>query len=657
MSDVDDPSSSSGEESHASDSSSYSNDRKVTMHLYLYQNEQQQPSRYHKYDGPSLQSALQLLNHDDPNFKFVKILISDDDREENTALKSLDDVISAGRAIAKSATVENLGIMGNHLRSNEFDDGSNILLFLKEMKGNRSIRHVELDIWDVELDVWDAEEFGEKMLRELEPFLKNNPNLKSFVVEHCRICHDALCLLMVALMNRDSPLGSIELNCCYVDDEAVKFITYFFTDNPKMTPRKISLACNDISDVGYFFLSEVIGNDECKLEEISLIGNDSCGLTGIRSIVSAAAGREIPMKKLDFPADFMADTPDQLQEFVEFYSAFPAFVPNCTQFYCGNFEVSRDALHALGNMLAKRSSPIRALHFNVSSIESDGIVTFLRTFLENHIATPNSIRIGGYSIRRVSVGDLHVVLGPLLQSCLCSLESLTLSDIGQISDNEMIHITSSLDGNTTLKRLDLYDRIPSACVVDRLTSLLCDETTIMSTYNSNHTLKCIKINDWIDETICSYLELNKKYPEEGLVATAKIIKYHFAHNFQLGNFESMEASLLAQIVSYVNRGFQVCDKAFFKERLGRNVNGDRANNNLIVNFLMVRYIPAFLNYNPAHPTRTGRKPPPPSPPIGEVSIKSSSRGVTPAHISRRLPVGVITRMRRSRRRGMQSSGC
>jgi len=598
MSDVDDPSSSSGEESHASDSSSYSNDRKVTMHLYLYQNEQQQPSRYHKYDGPSLQSALQLLNHDDPNFKFVKILISDDDREENTALKSLDDVISAGRAIAKSATVENLGIMGNHLRSNEFDDGSNILLFLKEMKGNRSIRHVELDIWDVELDVWDAEEFGEKMLRELEPFLKNNPNLKSFVVEHCRICHDALCLLMVALMNRDSPLGSIELNCCYVDDEAVKFITYFFTDNPKMTPRKISLACNDISDVGYFFLSEVIGNDECKLEEISLIGNDSCGLTGIRSIVSAAAGREIPMKKLDFPADFMADTPDQLQEFVEFFSLFPAFVPNCTQFYCGNFEVSRDALHALGNMLAKRSSPIRALHFNVSSIESDGIVTFLRTFLENHIATPNSIRIGGYSIRRVSVGDLHVVLGPLLQSCLCSLESLTLSDIGQISDNEMIHITSSLDGNTTLKRLDLYDRIPSACVVDRLTSLLCDETTIMSTYNSNHTLNDLG-RHMTDPKLCSYLELNKKTPDKGLVATAKVIKVHFAHNFQLGNFDSMKSPVLAQVVSFVNQGFHVWNEAFNVERDLESEGGEEkevANNNLTVNFLMVRNIPAFFMY-------------------------------------------------------------
>jgi len=234
---------------------------------------------------------------------------------------------------------------------------------------------------------------------------------------------------------------------------------------------------------------------------------------------------------------------------------------------------------------------------------------------------------------------------------------LHLSGIGQISDDAMIYIASSLQGNLTLKGLRIHARGLTAGVLNPLSTLLCDTTTISSTYNSNHTLKCIKINDWIDETICSYLELNKKYPEKGLVATAKIIKYHFAHNFQLGNFESMEASLLAQIVSYVNRGFQVCDKAFFKERLGRNVNGDRANNNLIVNFLMVRYIPAFLNYNPAHPTRTGRKPPPPSPPIGEVSIKSSSRGVTPAHISRRLPVGVITRMRRSRRRGMQSSGC
>ncbi len=89
---------------NASNSSTKSSDHKVTMHfllhLLLYQNEDEEPHGHSKYDGPSLQSALQLLNHNDPNFKFVTISYSKD-HKENTALKSIDDVKTVGRAMQK----------------------------------------------------------------------------------------------------------------------------------------------------------------------------------------------------------------------------------------------------------------------------------------------------------------------------------------------------------------------------------------------------------------------------------------------------------------------------------------------------------------------------------------------------------------------------
>ncbi len=599
MYDLDDSSSSSGEESHASNSSSLSSDYKVTMHLYLYQNEDEEPCRYdNEYDGPSLQSSLGLLHDNDPDFKFVKILYSNDE-EANTALRSLDDVKIVGQAIAKSKTVENLKIENICQKSIEFKDGNNILLLLEEMKGNRSIRHVELFRLDHN-EFYDLEdEGGEKTINALEPFLENAPKLESFVVKYCRVRHNALRRLMAALMSRDSPLKSIAMECCYnIDDEAVKEMTTIFKNNPKMTPQKLSLNDNEIGDIGCYYLSKLIGNDECKLEEISLMGNREIGLHGIQSIVTAAADREVPLKKMDFLYGLLHKR-YELEEFVEFFSAYPDLMPVYIQI---DFEVNRNSLQGLGNMLAQRSSPIESLDFNISSIEHDSVEIFLRAFLDNPVATPKTIQIYSECFRRAHSGNLHLVLGLLLRSRLCSLVELSLS-IGQISDDEMIHIATSLSGNTTLKSLHICREDPSARVVGRLTALLCDATTIMSTYNSNHALEDLEICMRDVPQLLKYLEINKNNLDKRLVATAKVIEVHFAHNFQLGNFDSMKSTVLAQVVSFVNRGFQVWNKVFnLKRDVERDIESkggeeiEIANNNLTVNFLMVRNIPAFFDY-------------------------------------------------------------
>ncbi len=131
------------------------------------------------------------------------------------------------------------------------------------------------------------------------------------------------------------------------------------------------------------------------------------------------------MNKIDIPT-FKAETSDQLHEFVDIFSAYPDFVPNYIKIDFRHFEVSRDVFHALGNMLAQRSSPIKSIYFDLSFIEHDGVLILLRAFLENPIATPKSIYITGDLVQGVSLGNLHLVLGPLLQSRLCSLEQLSL---------------------------------------------------------------------------------------------------------------------------------------------------------------------------------------------------------------------------------------
>lgn len=49
------------------------------------------------------------------------------------------------------------------------------------------------------------------------------------------------------------------------------------------------------------------------------------------------------------------------------------------------------------------------------------------------------------------------------------------------------------------------------------------------------------------------------------MAAAKIVDVHFVRNFHLDNFDMMKSGLLAQLVSFVNRGFRAWEEAFDEE--------------------------------------------------------------------------------------------
>ncbi len=582
MPDVDSSSSSTGDESDASEISSVSSDDEVAIRFFLYDNKNEEPRGCSDFD---VECALQLLDHNDPNFKFVKIEHGRYIGHERTPVLSPKDFERVGRAIAKNTCVENLKIVGMLYEwSRDFLD---LLRHLVKMKWNRSIRRVELEWINEGEDV-------EKAVCILESILENNPNLKSCVLDCCPLPLDTVRRFMVALKTRGSPLDLLQITGCQIGDEAVKEMATSFKDNPEKTPKILSLDFNDITDVGCIFLSELIGNYECKLEEISLRENSEIGLPGVLSIVSSAAARKDPLKKLDFSIGDIVKTDEHLRDFMEFFSAYPDLLPKDIE--CWNsYSVSRDFHQALGNILARRSSPLESITFYLSDNEPDVSPILLREFLENPIATAKKISYTAFEQMRS--GDLHLDLARLLRSRLCSLENLDIDDVGQISDDAMIHIITSLEGNRTLKRLSTYSETTSARVMACLMGLLCNRTTIMSTYNSNHTL--IDLGHRFDAerypNLCSYLNINCKYSDKGQVATAKIIEVHFAHNFQLDNFDSMTSPVLAQVVSFVNRGFQVWNEAFDVESEGGK-GKDVTNNNLTVNFLMMRKIPTFFDY-------------------------------------------------------------
>ena len=136
------------------------------------------------------------------------------------------------------------------------------------------------------------------------------------------------------------------------------------------------------------------------------------------------------------------------------------------------------------------------------------------------------------------------VLAGLLSDANCNLESLALRN-NEIDNEGALVIANSLSNNTKLQNLDLYNnRFDAAASFSRL---VCDTSSINSTYFSNHTLAGLGRHVLLLSELESLLDMNKNI-NKSHVAIKKILKYHPIFDmepfFQLGT-EDDERNLKA----------------------------------------------------------------------------------------------------------------
>ena len=110
-----------------------------------------------------------------------------------------------------------------------------------------------------------------------------------------------------------------------------------------------------------------------------------------------------------------------------------------------------------------------------------------------------------------------------------ALESVNIGD-NSLSDNLLTSFAASLVSNVNLEEL-YFDQRMSENIADAFSRLLCNESSIIDTYNSNHTLQRIgsEMNDnYLFPThLSSLFHINR---DHGKVEAArrKIIKVHFS---------------------------------------------------------------------------------------------------------------------------------
>jgi len=200
------------------------------------------------------------------------------------------------------------------------------------------------------------------------------------------------------------------------------------------------------------------------------------------------------------------------------------------------------------------------LHLDASRIDDNGIQVLTR--LVSRMCSLRSLTLGS---NRLVTPTGWQALTDYLQCPNFALKQLDIDD-NNINDDIVIVFTRALVHNNTLKLIDLHrdpeDFDDDDMITERgwraVSTLLCNNSSIIDTYNSHHILKALADDPSLyDEMnlpnkLLSLLELNTN-KDKVEVARQKIIQTHFSGTTNVQEFLDMELELIPTAIAWVGR--------------------------------------------------------------------------------------------------------
>lgn len=144
-------------------------------------------------------------------------------------------------------------------------------------------------------------------------------------------------------------------------------------------------------------------------------------------------------------------------------------------------------------------------------------------------------------------------MSSVLESPKSGLRLLSLRS-NMINNRGAILLANSLMNNSTLTMLYLEDDTTITSKGWKVfCKILCRKTSIMETYNSNHTLAKLVVDEWIlSDELMSLLLMNRDSKRHHDVARQKIIKCHFSDGkMDMQPFIDMKVGVLPCAVSWM----------------------------------------------------------------------------------------------------------
>jgi len=377
----------------------------------------------------------------------------------------------------------------------------------------------------------------------------------------------------------------------------------FFRQLSETLVESLDISNNKIDDAGLALLVT------CILKSLNLSGNSSITPTGWRSFFSLLQTRENKLETLDVFNNNIGN--DGIQAFGsllnnmntlnELFMGGVSYSPECH-----SYEISTQGWQSFFTTLQDSNLSLIKFDLSTNNIDDEGIQLLVP--LVSRMSSLVQLDLRSSS---VTPTGWRALVG-YLQSPNFTLKSLDLAE-NNIDDDLVVAFASALEHNKTLKILALYacvDEDGLLSITERgwlaVSTLLCNKTSIMDTYNSNHTLNFVSNDDEVkfvsndDEEsteLTSYLKLNKN-KDKAEVARQKILKTHFStkdDDSKIQEMLDMELEMLPAFIAWMGRSNSDTDWK------GENVSG------LSTMFNLMRKVPDLFDSGANKKADTKRK--------------------------------------------------
>ena len=412
------------------------------------------------------------------------------------------------------------------------------------------------------------------------------------------ITDEALDLLGTALSGCSSVRA---LNLSYNKSISSEGWQTFLNHLGRLSIEKLHLNSNNIDNIGLASLARI-----GPLQSLDLGSNKSITPFGWRSFFNSLRTRETSLKELVIYDNIIGN------EGILALGSLLVNMGTLKTLYMGsmvrsfietNINITPRTWQMLFTSFEYSCVDLVKLDLSENQMDDEGIQILTRVVSSMHSLKHLNL---GYN-RVTSTGWLALI--DFLQSQNFALKSLDL-DGSNIDNDTVIAFTSALAGNKTLELLFLYnctDDDDNALITERgwaaVSTLLCNNSSIMDTCNSNHTLRCLSDGDDYDEmnlpdNLELYLKLNEnKNMTE--VARQKILQTYFStDNDTTSNIQElldMELEVMPTAISWIGRSKHIGWS-------GKNVSG------LSTMFNLMRRLPDLFDLSAQKkPSATKRK--------------------------------------------------
>ena len=400
---------------------------------------------------------------------------------------------------------------------------------------------------------------------------------------------------MSKLLSRStSNISSISFESCDLDDESFTILIDSFAKSKAI--RKFHIIGNGydtITATGWHRFSALLQNPSCLLEKLLLqatemdeagansLGNalavnntvkylslccsSSIKSAGWRDFSSCLSNPNSALEELDISKCWSLPD-DEDDEYAEHDES--------------NTALDDDAALAIAESLAMNSS-LKMLNISCNTITPEGWIAFSNTLIHSE-CNLEELDLKYDDISDEAAGALVALFASMSRLRTLHLQCNSFSTDGlreftrllratskmeilhlagnHFDDDVVIEFANMLDNNTSLNTLSIGGRE----VTDRswvaLSRVVCDKSTIESTYLSNHTLNKIEkldgrdlVREAIPDELASYLTLNK-HPGKAAVARQKILAYHFpAESANIQVFDGMSVLMLPHAIEWIGR--------------------------------------------------------------------------------------------------------